>query len=204
MIMHGRSGDDRFFGGFRFGGFSSFRAVNLLPRPQMSSRRAAALFALALTRYSAFAASHCFDGALAHTVCFNSSVADGNITFSMTCSPFGLVDRTGWCALGLPYTGTSMGPAEVFWLSALSNGAPSFEDRVNPGGHAASVCAPAQLSHVLAAAADASGTLTATWTRPLELAPTAGYVNISEGAPRAVIAAWSSDLARPGAACNAK
>ena len=157
-----------------------------------------ALWALLLAPVSS---ELCFSGVLSHTVCISWQVTAPNITFTMTCSALGAIDSTGWCAVGLPLTAnsTSMAPAEVFWLSVLENGKPSFEDRFNEKGHDAPTCV-AQMSQVLSMSA-ANGGITATWTRPLELSPARGFANITVGVPTTVIAAWSSDLIRPAAPC---
>ncbi len=184
--------------------------------------------------------------------------ATGNISFSASCSPFGLVDKTGWCAIGIPLTGDSMvrttcegacrgyerllpgphplhlrapptgarrgvlalrsrgwhrqrggalgkgGCAAATQLPSLlpnhSHVTPSpMQDRFNAAGHSAPQCVE-QLSHVTAAAT-ANGGITASWTRPLTLPTSRGFTNITVGASRDVIAAWSSDLIRPATPC---
>jgi hypothetical protein len=155
--------------------------------------------ALLLTPVSA---ELCFSAILTHTVCLSWTIAAPNITFTMTCSALGLIDRTGWCAVGLPLIAgsTAMAPAEIFWLSILENGTPSFEDRFTARGHDSPTCVK-QLSHVLSVSQSGGG-ITASWTRPLELAPTpVGFTNITLGTTTSVIAAWSSDLIRPTTQC---
>jgi hypothetical protein len=109
----------------------------------------------------------------------------------MVCKPVVFV-QPAWCAVGLNINGsTGMAPAEVFWVSVLKNNSVSVESRLNPGGHTPPSCLTPQLSTPGASSVDASGTITATWTRPLSAAGTFGYVDIVPGNKQDTVAAWA-------------
>ena len=178
------------------------RTVQRPPPIQMVVVSILSTLLIAAALIAPVSAEVCFSAILAHTVCLSWTVSAPNITFTMTCSALGLIDKTGWCAVGLPLNAgsTGMAPAEIFWLSILENGTPSFEDRFCAAGHDSPTCV-SQVSHVLSASASGGG-VTAMWTRPLELTPTPrGFANITLGITTPVIAAWSSDLIRPAAQC---
>ena len=93
-----------------------------------------------------------------------------------------------------------MGPAEVFWLSRLSTGTFSFEDRINLGGHFPPQCYVNQYSTVLKSDIAKDGTLSATWTRPLILNEPK-YADIIEGNTVTVIAAWGNQTNASSSSC---
>ena len=126
-----------------------------------------------------------------------TDVTAGTITFNATCTD-ALFAKVAFCAFGLSLSGSSsMGNAEVFWVSVLSNGVVSVEDRFNPKGHDAPVCVTQQ-SKGNGSVDPKTGIVTATWVRPLN-ATGEGFASISSGSSFRTIAAWgtSSQQATP-------
>ena len=94
-----------------------------------------------------------------------------------------------------------MGNAEVFFIAALTNNTVSLEDRFNPKGHDSPVCVE-QVSTQLAGSITSSGSLTATWTRPLA-ASGQGLTPIAAGQKFRAIAAWGPQKDRQAKPCAA-
>ena len=126
--------------------------------------------------------SMCFGNA----TCWSWAVSGDMINFNATC---GDGPSLGWCAFGINLSGSNMAPAEVFWISHLSNGAVTIEDRFNPHKHDAPVCTK-QIS-TGAGQQGNDGTLTAQWSRPL-IASGEGLTSITPGKTVSVIAAWGT------------
>lgn len=130
-----------------------------------------------------------------------TDVAAGTITFNATCTE-ALFEKVGYCAFGLSLAGSSsMGNAEVFFVSVLSNGVVSVEDRFNPKGHDAPVCVTQQLIGASGSVNSATGVVTAKWTRPLN-ATGSGYASITSGATLHTIAAWGSASHQQATPCQ--
>ncbi len=165
-----------------------------------------ALLLLLLSLARAPAAELCFHapGGSHPVQCIDASSDGANVTFTAACfsvGPMGAPTETpAWCAFGLPLRGTGMAPAEVFFISTLKDGSVAVEDRFNAVHYETPACVR-QVSHTLSASAE-GGKITAKWTRPLALPAERGFVNITRGAPRPVIASWASDTVRPRKRCE--
>lgn len=150
---------------------------------------------------------HCIDakGALCWRVHVDNKANVAH--FTATCKPIHGI-APGWCAFGLPIGNATgvMGPAEVFWLSRLSGGAFSFEDRVNLGGHFPPTCLVNRLSTLVHGNVEADGTLHATWTRPAlvnsSIVTNKYYVDVARGSTASVIAAWGNRTGAQSDACG--
>ena len=95
-----------------------------------------------------------------------------------------------------------MAPAEVFWVSRLSNDTVTLEDRATPGGHGAPACTPVQVSRG-SGTLESDGTLTARWARPLTVNTNGtGLVNIVSGVKVNTIAAWAVKKDQQAAPCQ--
>ena len=161
----------------------------------------AALTAAALAAGAAAAPRTCFD--IFETMCIEHEIdaTAGTVTFNATCTQ-ALFQDPGWCAFGLSLSGSSsMGNAEVFWISLLSTGQVSVEDRFNPKGHDSPVCVQ-QVSKGAGAVDGATGALTATWTRPLNVSGT-GLAPIASGQSFHAISAWAGRKSQQATACAA-
>jgi hypothetical protein len=149
----------------------------------------------------------CFDSS--KSLCWWSKLEDnGNVTFGAVCNPLkggGQGTPPGWCAFGLTVEGGfppgSMGVAEVFWLSQLSTGELSFEDRVNLGGHYPPTCLVAQLSLVTSFTVEKDGSFHATWTR-VASPNLKYYLDIAPGTTVTSIAAWGNSTGAQGERCG--
>ena len=137
------------------------------------------------------------------------TVAAGNVTFSLTCSPQSIASPPplAWCAFGLntPGKGTDRAPANIGWLgvdttTGLAN---VVEDRIITVA-ALPPCAATQLTST-SAASYTGGVLSATFTRPLAVAPALqaqGYVSVVD-APMSMIAAIGGGARGAGGPCSA-
>ena len=138
----------------------------------------------------------------AGNVCWTHEVDGATVTFNATCKPAFFV-QPAWCAFGLSLSGSSkMAPAEVFWISALSDGNVSVEDRFNARGHAAPACTLAQASTQLSGSVLSDGTIMASWSRPLAVNTSVpGLMTIVPGQSVRVIAAWAEKKDQQAAPC---
>lgn len=130
-----------------------------------------------------------------------TDTAAGTVTFNATCTE-AFFEKVGWCAFGLSLANSgSMGNAEVFFVSVLSSGVVSIEDRFNPKGHDAPICVTQSLTGASGAVSSANGAVTAKWTRPLN-ASGSGYASITPGATLRMIAAWGSASRQEATPCQ--
>jgi len=130
-----------------------------------------------------------------------TDTAAGTVTFNATCTE-AYFQKVGWCAFGLSLANSgSMGNAEVFFVSVLSSGVVSIEDRFNPKGHDAPICVTQSLTGASGAVSSANGAVTAKWTRPLN-ATGSGYANITPGSTLRMIAAWGSASRQEATPCQ--
>jgi len=151
--------------------------------------------------------SLCVDGTEA-LLCLSWAITGPNIiTFTATCRPPPGQKQLFWCAFGLSNaSATTMFPAEVTALQLdPASGRVSLEDRDSFVGYQSPPCYATQLSQLLPGArGGANGSIIASWTRPLRLAPallSAHYLDIEVGAAMTVIGALSADTGAAAGVC---
>lgn len=131
--------------------------------------------------------TQCFD-ALGN-LCWSYQINGSMINFNLTCKTVSLV-APAWCAVGLNIDGHSMAPTEVFFLARLQNNTVVLEDRYNKKKHDPPVCINPQVSTNVIGNLATDGTLSAQWSRPLEVKGD-GLITIVPGTSMNTIAAWA-------------